>query len=109
MKIKLVLLSVDDYYMENEVSLPEEISEIERLVNVGDVIDDKMSFDNVIVMPSFVAESEESIFCNTIALLKTEGYVIYETMEQYQDIISTVANVKNENGVEYNCIYDLGK
>lgn len=68
-----------------------------------------MSLDNTIVMPSFEINTNYSNadFNKTQLLVKTEGYVLYENKEEYQNIIDKIELIKESTGIQYSYIEDI--
>jgi hypothetical protein len=58
------------------------------------IIDDveTKNLDNTIVMPSFEIDTNysDADFNKILALIKTEGYVLYESQKEYQDILDKI-------------------
>ncbi|MDE6434819.1 MAG: hypothetical protein K2L07_11405 [Lachnospiraceae bacterium] len=76
-------------------------------INIGD--EETKKLDNLIVMPSLkpAINYEETDFNKILALIKTEGFILYETVEEYQDILDEIDIIREETGVLYSCIENL--
>ena len=80
--------------------------EEDSTINIGD--EEAKKLDNLIVMPSLKPTSnEETDFNKILALIKTEGFILYETVEEYQDILDEIDIIREETGVLYSCIENL--
>nr|WP_300326694.1 hypothetical protein [uncultured Anaerostipes sp.] len=75
------------------------------------IIDDieTMNLDKMIVMPSFEINTNynDDNFKKTLALLKTEGYVLYENQREYQNIVDKINIIKENTDIQYSYIENL--
>lgn len=68
-----------------------------------------INLDSIIVMPSFEISTNysDTNFNKTLALIKTEGYVLYETQKEYQNILDKIDTIKQNTNVQYSYIENL--
>lgn len=75
-------------------------------VHVGE---ENIVLDNLIIMPSIrtLKSYENTIFAKTLALIRTEGFVLYKNEQEYKNIVEQILQIREDTGVLYRYIEDL--
>lgn len=77
-----------------------------------DIDQESISLDYQIIMPSLEIQNtnisiNEKHFLAILYLLKTEGYILYKSEKDYENITTKIDTIKEDFGIQYSYITDL--